>query len=325
MAIVRKKELSFENKKTEMVIYSRPGYGKTTLALSAPKPLLIDFEDGIGRVEACYHDTTMQADPNLPYAKKFDSFMADLTSEDLSEFDTIIVDTVGKVLELLQPVVIAENSQNSQKDGKTLSLKGYGALAEKFKDFRNFLKSLNKNIIWLAHANEQTDNEIVKVRLLIPGSTRETLLKDVDLCAYLELQGRERILNFTPTERFDAKGCFGIKGKFSIPVLKDSQNGGKLEDNHFITDLFTKIIENITKDKEVYNENEKIYQKAMEIKNFIVKCTNAEELNNAMELIINAKHALGSKEELRTHLINKAKELGAVLDQQTRKYTDSAA
>lgn len=323
MAIKSKKELSFDNKKTEMVIYSRPGYGKTTLALSAPKPLLIDFEDGIGRVEACYHDTTMQAEPTLPQNQKFASFMNDLENEDLSDYDTIIVDTVGKVLELLQPIVIAENSQNSQKDGKTLSLKGYGALAEKFKEFRIFLKGLNKNIIWLAHANEQTDNEIVKVRLLIPGSTRETLLKDVDLCAYLELQGKERVLNFTPTERFDAKGCFGIKGKFVIPVLKDSQNGGKLEDNHFIKDLFAKIIENITKDKEAYNENEKVYKKALEIKEVIVKCTNAEDLNNAMELILNAKHALGSKEELRTYLVNKAKELGATLDPQTRKYTDS--
>ena len=324
MAIVRKKDLSFENKKTEMVIYSRPGYGKTTLALSAPKPLLIDFEDGIGRVEACYHDTTMQADPELPFVKKFDSFMNDLKNEDLSEFDTIIVDTVGKVLELLQPVVIAENSQNSQKDGKTLSLKGYGALAEKFKEFRIFLKSLNKNIIWLAHANEQNDNEIVKVRLLIPGSTRETLLKDVDLCAYLELQGKERILNFTPTERFDAKGCFGIKGKFVIPVLKDSQNGGKLEDNHFITDLFTKIIENITKDKEEYNLNEQIYKKALEIKDIIVKCKSAEDLNNVVELITTTEHALGSKEELRAFLANKAKELGVTVDKQTRKYTDNA-
>ena len=63
---------------------------------------------------------------------------------------------------------------------------------------------------------------------------------------------------------------------------------------------------------------------ALKIKEVIVKCTNAEELNNAMELILAAKHALGSKEELRTHLINKAKELGATLDPQTRKYTDSA-
>ena len=86
MAIKSKKELSFDNKKTEMVIYSRPGYGKTTLALSAPKPLLIDFEDGIGRVEACYHDTTMQAEPTLPQNQKFASFMNDLENEDFKEY-----------------------------------------------------------------------------------------------------------------------------------------------------------------------------------------------------------------------------------------------
>lgn len=322
MAIVKKKDLNFDNKKTEMVIYSRPGYGKTTLALSAPRPLLIDVEDGIGRVEACYHNTTMQADPSLAPGKKFEVFMHDLENEDLSEFDTIIVDTVGKVLELLTPVVMAENSQNSQKDGRTLSLKGYGALAERFKEFRNFLKSLNKNIIWLAHANETTDNEIVKVRLLIPGSTRETLLKDVDLCAYLELQGKNRVLNFTPTERYDAKGCFGIKGKFDIPVLKDAQNGGKLEDNHFITDLFEVIISNISKSKEQYNANELIYNEAMKLKGAIADCTCADDLNNVLELIGKTEHALGSKEELRAHFGLKVKELGVVYDKQTKQYSD---
>ena len=324
MAIVKNKNLNFNNKKIEMVIYSRPGYGKTTLALSAPNPLLIDVEDGIGRVEACYHNTTLQTDSTLSYEDRFNSIISDLNSADLSEYETIIVDTVGKLLEFLTPIVINENSQNSQKDGKTLSLKGYGALAEKFKEFRNYLKSLNKHIIWLAHANETTDNELVKVRLLISGSTKETLLKDVDLCAYLELQGRNRVLNFTPSERYDAKGCFGIKGKFELPILKDSSNGGKIEDNHFIQDLYNKILENISTSQSQYAENEKIYKNAMQLKDNITVCTNAEDLNNVIELINKTEHALGSKEELRNYLLAKTKELGVIFDKQSKKYMDKS-
>ena len=54
MPIKKANELDFSNKKISMLLLARPGVGKTTLAFSAPKPLLIDLEDGVDRVEACY-------------------------------------------------------------------------------------------------------------------------------------------------------------------------------------------------------------------------------------------------------------------------------
>ena len=43
-------ELKTVQKKYRMLIAGFPGIGKTTIALSAPKPLLIDVDKGIDRV-----------------------------------------------------------------------------------------------------------------------------------------------------------------------------------------------------------------------------------------------------------------------------------
>ena len=54
-------ELDFSNKKFVIIVAGVPGIGKTTLGLSAPKPLLIDLDNGVDRVEACYRKDTLLA------------------------------------------------------------------------------------------------------------------------------------------------------------------------------------------------------------------------------------------------------------------------
>ena len=201
MAIKKANELNFSNKKISMLLLGRAGCGKSSVAESAPRPLLVDLEDGIDRVEACYRGDVMTADQSLSDAEKYYSFIKDLTTEDLSNYDTIIVDTLGKLIELLIPVVIKENPVNAQKDGKTLSLKGYGAVSTKVSDFIKLIKSLGKHIIFIAHVTEVNDGEVVKTRVNIPGSTKDKIWDDIDLGGYMTFLGKRRVIHFTPTEQ----------------------------------------------------------------------------------------------------------------------------
>ena len=50
--IVTPENMSFDSKKFSMILYGSPGVGKTTLALSAPDPILIDFDRGMSRVRS---------------------------------------------------------------------------------------------------------------------------------------------------------------------------------------------------------------------------------------------------------------------------------
>ena len=62
MAIKKPEQLDFSNKNFTMIISGSPGIGKTTLALSAPDPILFDLDRGISRVRAEHRKPASEAD-----------------------------------------------------------------------------------------------------------------------------------------------------------------------------------------------------------------------------------------------------------------------
>ena len=86
MPIKKPSELDFSNKKYEIIIAGLPGLGKSTLAQSSPKPLLIDLDRGIDRVDAEFRRDTM-------VVNDYASLLQELKTDDLSAYDTIIIDT----------------------------------------------------------------------------------------------------------------------------------------------------------------------------------------------------------------------------------------
>ena len=83
-------ELNFSGKRLCMIIAGVPGIGKTTLALSAPSPLLIDLDRGVSRVEARYRK-------DVDEVNTYEELKEDLQNSDLSEYETIVIDTGGKL------------------------------------------------------------------------------------------------------------------------------------------------------------------------------------------------------------------------------------
>lgn len=60
--IKQPEEMTFSDKTFSMILYGSPGVGKTTLALSAPDPIIIDFDRGISRVKAQHRKPTIVCD-----------------------------------------------------------------------------------------------------------------------------------------------------------------------------------------------------------------------------------------------------------------------
>lgn len=89
--IVQPNEMSFADKNFSMIIYGPPGVGKSTLALSAPDPVLIDFDGGIARVKAYHRKTTIQC-------QNYEEVLKDLNSDAVRNCKTIIVDTGGSFI-----------------------------------------------------------------------------------------------------------------------------------------------------------------------------------------------------------------------------------
>nr|DAI31620.1 MAG TPA: AAA domain protein [Caudoviricetes sp.] len=306
--IKRPDEVVQTTKKIRMIIAGFPGIGKTTLGLSAPKPLLIDVDRGIDRVQA-----KNRKDFTQPIS--YEELLQDLKS-DLSSYETLVFDTGGKLLDLMKPYVIKQDSKNGQKDGTTLSIKGYGAVGKEFQRLMDYAYyNLNKNVVVLFHAKEDKDGEATKLRILVEGSTKDNVWQPMDLGGFMEMYNGKRTIGFDNCERYYAKGTHGVKGVIELPDL-DNPN----IPNDFLTKLFEKVNESIREEATYFEEQKKNYEKVMsEVGNSIENMTE-ENIDSVMEILKTAKHVLTSEKELRFMFKKKIESLGMVWDFDKRKY-----
>ena len=306
--IKRPDEVVQTTKKIRMIIAGFPGIGKTTLGLSAPKPLLIDVDRGIDRVQA-----KNRKDFTQPIT--YEELLQDLKS-DLSSYETLVFDTGGKLLDLMKPYVIKQDSKNGQKDGTTLSIKGYGAVGKEFQRLMDYAYyNLNKNVVVLFHVKEDKDGEATKLRILVEGSTKDNVWQPMDLGGFMEMYNGKRTIGFDNCERYYAKGTHGVKGVIELPDL-DNPN----IPNDFLTKLFEKVNESIREEATYFEEQKKNYEKVMsEVGNSIENMTE-ENIDSVMEILKTAKHVLTSEKELRFMFKKKIESLEMIWDFDKRKY-----
>ena len=295
--IVKPSEMKFEGKKLFIIVAGVPGIGKTTLALSAPKPLLIDLDKGVDRVETRYRTDT-------DVVSSYEELRSDLEKADLSPYETIVIDTGGKLLEMLKPVVIARDPKNAQTNGE-LSLKGYGAVKKMFNEFVTFVKSLNKHLVMVFHATEVADGETTKLRIRMEGKSRDEVWDSVDIGGFMEMRGNKRTIGFSNCDRYYAKGTHGIHGVYDIPTLANGNN------NTFLTELINNVINDLTSENKEFTEYQELMRTLLP---HIANADNARLLNKAYEEVKKAEHKLTSKNELWNALNERAKALGLVYD-----------
>lgn len=297
-------EMKFDDKKLSVIIAGVAGIGKTTLALSSPKPLLVDLDKGVSRVEARYRTDTA-------IVNSYDELMKDLKEADLSAYETIVIDTGGKLLEMMKPIVIKEDSKNGKRDGN-LSLQGYGAIKRKFAEFISFVKTLNKHLVIVFHATEvNLTNDVTGLRIRMEGSSRDEVWDDIDIGGFIEMNGNVRTISFNNCERFYAKGTHGIHGVYEIPTLEKGNR------NTFLTDMFKRVKEDLNEEVKEMNN----YEQLMNI--FIPKieeCKNKEDLNELLKLLGTTTHYLTSKEELWFKLNETAKQINSVYDKREKQF-----
>ena len=212
-------------KKIRMLIAGYPGIGKSTLALSAPRPLHIDCDFGIDRIEPRYR---------MPYIqpRSYDEILNDLKPENLKDFETLVFDTAGKLITLMGLWAIKQNPKYGQRDG-SLSLKGYGFVGREFVRLMDYcFYELKKNIVVVFHATEEKDGDNTRLRIKVEGQTKNNVWEPMDLGGFVEMYGNDRTIGFSNCEKYFAKGTRGIHGVYKIPAL------GPGSPNDFLTKLF---------------------------------------------------------------------------------------
>lgn len=298
-----------EDKKIRILIAGYPGIGKSTLALSAPKPLHIDIDHGIDRIEPRYRADYIQP-------KTYDEVLEDLVPENLTDYDTLVFDTGGKLISLMSLWAIKKDIKYGQRDG-SLSLKGYGFVGKEFTRLMDYcFYELKKHIVMVFHAIEDKDGDQTRLRIKVEGQTKNNVWETQDLGGFVEMVGNDRTIGFSNCEKYFAKGTRGVSGVMRIPAL------GPTTPNDFLTKLFEQYNARSAEEMAHQNEQKKIYDEAMEAVNTLVlTITDAETANAAMPAFKGIKHALTSEREAALVWNAKIKELGLFYDKVLKQYT----
>lgn len=298
--IVNPENMSFSDKKFSMIIYGSPGIGKTTLALSAPDPVLIDFDRGMSRVRSQHRKPAI-------FCTTYEDVLHDLESPEMKQFQTVVVDTGGSFVTYLQDWAMRTNpAQNRQKNG-AISLKGFGVVKQEFIRFTNYVKdTINKNLIYVFHSTEQSDKDgNPQQRLMCEGAARNIVWTPCDFGCYVQMIGDRRVACFTPEQEFFAKGCHGIKGQIAVPEL------GVTDANDFISRLFEQAKANIAAEAAEFAPVKEQYDRVMETVHAMVNSVvDVETANRAANDLPGLAHALTSKKEASALLTEKARSLG---------------
>lgn len=296
-------------KRIRMLIAGYPGIGKSTLALSAPKPLHIDADFGIDRIEPRYRKPYIQPE-------SYEELLEDLVPMNLQDFDTLVFDTGGKLISLMSQWAIRKDPKYGQRDG-SLSLKGYGAVGREFVRLMDYcFYELHKHIVIVFHAIEEKDGDNTRLRIKVEGQTKNNVWEPMDLGGFVEVIGNNRTIGFSNCERYFAKGTRGIHGTYKIPALKEDSA------NDFLTKLFEEYNAQSAAEIEKNSQDQEAYEAAMASGAQIIDSVKDEKTaNEAMPKFKAINHALTSSKELTVLWNEKIKACGLMFDKVLKAYT----
>lgn len=296
------------------LLYGQPGLGKTSAALSAPNPVLFDFDGGVQRVNGAFQCPTLQVSSWDEVLQGMDEL-----EKEPNDFQTIVIDTAGKMLDFMSTYIIKNDSRLGMRDG-SLSLKGYGARKIMFINFLRRISTMGKHVIFVAHEREEKDGDIRIVRPEIGGSSQGDLIKELDLVGYMQAIGTDRTISWTPQEKFYAKNTCNLPAMMKVPTIIDAQ-GKIIGRNEFFTKIFSAYEKYLQQEANVRKEYESLIS---EIEGEVDCISDAENANAYIEQMKSKRQIWDSNAHAKILIVKKCQELGLVFNKATKKYEPAA-
>lgn len=243
-----------------MVIYGAPGVAKTSVAFTSEAPLLLDFDQGSHRAA------------NRKSVVRVASWadVASITAEDLEPFRTVIVDTAGRALDSLTADIIRANPKHGR--GGALTLQGYGELKARFSAFLRLLNGFGKDVVLIAHMDEQRSGDDIVERLDVQGGSKGEIYKAADAMGRISIVNGQRWLRFSPTD-----AAFGKNPGQLEPLAIPSADSAEF------SDFLARVIQE-TKDKlNELSAEQQAHQEAMTaFHDDLVSAESADDINALM-------------------------------------------
>jgi hypothetical protein len=302
------------NATIKMLVYGQPGIGKTTVALSAPQPVLFDFDGGVSRINKAHQCPTLQVE-------NWEQVLDALTEIEQGGVDckTIAFDTAGKMLDYMSDYIMRQDPKMKMRDG-SLALKGYGQRKVMFNNLLKRVSLMGKHIVCVAHEKEDKDGETRIVRPDMSGSSLGDLLKELDLVGYMQAYGKDRTICWTPMERFYAKNTCNLPDYEKLPIIID-EKGGITGDNDYLAKTFQTYAEYLEQQGKVGEDYTKLVK---QINEEIAAISNAKEADRFVKRIGEYTHIWDSLARARRSFKARTEELGLKYNKTKKHYEDAA-
>lgn len=284
-----------------ILLYGDPGAGKTSLAQTAAEPLTLDFDRGA-------HRSAFRRD-SVPVDSWAD--VEAMAAKDLEPYSTIVVDTVGRCLDLMSLSIIERDPKLGMATGG-LTLQGYGALKAGFAGWMRKLRSFGKDVVLIAHGDEKSSGDTIILRPEITGSSYGEVFKQADGVGYLRMEGRKRILEWDPQERSVGKNPAGLD-RVEVPHLAQAQD--------FLAEIIATIKASINRLSE---EGQKIVGVVAEWTEEIRAAENADDLTRLVE-VANQDLSGSSKKQVKALIADRAQKMSLQWDKSKKAFLAKAS
>ena len=167
------------------VVYGQPGTGKTTAALGAAKPLLLDCDNvGLKRV-------VTRGRPARVNVQHWQDVVG-MTAADVAAYDTIVVDTVGGLQNYIIAHIKAADKKKVTKAGG-LTKAGYGDLKVKLMDWVNTMLTFGKDVVLIAHGSEVSHGDDTVMRIKVTGGAKDDIYGLADVMGCMRMDSNDRV------------------------------------------------------------------------------------------------------------------------------------
>lgn len=286
-----------------ILLYGTPGIGKTSIGSSASEALLLDFDNGAHR--SAFRCDTVQV--------KQWSEIAGLSAADLKNYNTVVLDTVGRALDLLIMHLQTENPKYRTAAGN-LTLQGWGELKASFTAWMRQLRLMDKDVIMLAHDKEKDKDDITVVRADIQGGSYAEIFKLADSVAYFGAGGEHNrgVLDFDPKPEHSGKNPGQIE-PINVPNLHQVP--------HFMEEVIVKI-----KDKlgDIGERGLAVAKAVDEHREEVEKAKSAKKINELADSS-NEIEDRAVQAQVKHLIMNKAKSIGLRYDKEAHKFVKAEA
>lgn len=182
------------------VVYGPGGVGKSTLATTAPKPVFIDAENGtkafgIRGIDVPVAHVKSWEDVRQAWAVILEN----------PAYETVVIDPIGKFLDLLIEQVSAGGEMNMRKWGEAKKL---------MYKFISVVKDSGKHVVFVAHEDKDKDEDVQLRRPMLAANLSQPLVDMSDVVGHLRVDANgERSLRVQPEPKFVAKDRFSLFGE----------------------------------------------------------------------------------------------------------------